>query len=158
MIITRAGMLDLPGIVELEQSGFGADRWSEESWRSELGGGDDRFVIAARTVDGAVLGVATFQAVAQVADLHRVVVHPEARGQGFGRALVTAGCDWAMTTGARRMLLEVATDNVPALGLYRALGFHDVAVRKDYYSTGRDALVMERDLIEVDEWHLAGLL
>lgn len=157
MIITRGGLLDLPDIVQIETAGFGARAWSEASWRAEFETAD-RLVLASRGVDGAVMGVAAFQAVAETADLHRVVVRPEARGQGIGRALVTAGCEWALTMGADRMLLEVASGNVPALAMYRSLGFGDIAIRRDYYGPGSDALVMAKDLVEIDEWQLAGLL
>lgn len=155
MIITRGQLVDLPEIVAIEQAGFASGAWSDTSWRGELEA-DDRLVLTARGFEGAVLGVAAFQSVAETADLNRVVVHPVARGQGLGRALVRAGCDWALTKGAERMVLEVDMDNAPALGLYRSLGFTDLALRKDYYGPGTDALVMERDLVEVDEWQLVG--
>jgi len=40
-------------------------------------------------------------------------------------------------------MLEVADTNAPALALYAATGFTEVARRRDYYGRGHDAVVME---------------
>lgn len=145
-VISSASPADLDAILELERTGFEpASQWSGESWTAELSG-TDRCVLVVR--DGARLaGVATFQVVAEVADLHRVVVAPEQRGRGIGRALIEAGMDWAAEQSAERMLLEVEHDNAPALVLYRRAGFAEIARRGDYYGAGRHALVMQKELI-----------
>ena len=39
--------------------------------------------------------------------------------------------------------LEVNKENIPAIKLYRKLGFKDVAIRKGYYN-GVDGILMER--------------
>lgn len=144
-VIDRAGAADLDAIMALERDGFDAGaRWSDASWRAELTG-PDRCVLVDR--DGTVVrGVATFQVVAEVADLHRVVVAPDRRGRGIARALVGAGLAWAAGRRARHVLLEVEHDNVAALALYRPLGFTELARRRDYYGAGRHALVMRREL------------
>lgn len=145
-VISSAIPADLDAIMALERAGFDVGaRWSEASWTAELSG-SDRCVLVVR--DGTRLaGVATFQAVADVADLHRVVVAPEERGRGIGRVLIEAGIDWAAEQCADRMLLEVEHDNAPAVALYHRLGFAELARRNDYYGAGRHALVMQKELI-----------
>ncbi|MFT4296823.1 MAG: GNAT family N-acetyltransferase [Micropruina sp.] len=154
---------DLDAVLALEDAGFDqAARWSRDSWAAELAGADRCVLVAvdaegsrrARPTDSRLLGVATVQLVAETADLHRVVVAPEQRGRGIGRALVEAGIAWAAQRQGRRMLLEVEHDNAPALALYRRLGFADLARRDDYYGTGRHALVLQRDLAGIAD--LAG--
>lgn len=53
-------------------------------------------------------------------------VVPEARGRGFGRAILASGIDLVRNTG--RASLEIAVDvaNFPALRLYEALGFAEM--------------------------------
>ena len=52
-----------------------------------------------------------------------VFVRREARGSGLGRALVSAAIERARERGCRRLELDTAEENVPALALYRSLGF-----------------------------------
>ena len=52
-------------------------------------------------------------------------------------------------TGVRRLLLEVAVDNHPAIALYGALGFVEAGRRRGYYRTAHgpaDALILARDI------------
>lgn len=155
MIITHARTDDLADIVGLERLGFDpTEQWSQEAWAEELAN-PDRYVLARLDADARIIGVATFGHVEEMADLHRVVVHPDARGRGIGASLVRAGLEWAAAVGAQRMLLEVRPDNEPAVGLYRRLGFEPVTTRRDYYGPGRDAVVMLRPLAHHDAWAVA---
>lgn len=148
MILARASLADLDAITALEGAGFDHASWSADAWRGEIEA-DDRLVLVARAlVDGAVIGVATVQTVLDVADLHRVVVRTDRRGEGIGRRLVRAGVEWAAARGARRMLLEVDVANVAARRLYDRLGFEPVSKRRDYYGPGLDAFVLGLELGE----------
>jgi ribosomal-protein-alanine N-acetyltransferase len=44
------------------------------------------------------------------------------------------------------MMLEVKTDNAAAIGLYESLGYSKLNIRKDYFGSGLDALVMRKEL------------
>lgn len=152
MIITTADANQLADIVALETIGFDAqEQWSEAAWAEELDS-SERYVLTRLDADNRVIAVATFSCVEGMADLLRVIVHPEARGKGVGASLVRAGLDWASAVGGRRMLLEVRPDNAAAVSLYRNLGFEQVSLRRDYYGPGRDALVMLRDIEHEDDW------
>lgn len=53
-----------------------------------------------------------------------IAVHPEAQGQGVGRALMQALCDWADDWGqVLRIELTVYVDNARAIALYQQFGF-----------------------------------
>jgi ribosomal-protein-alanine N-acetyltransferase len=157
--MTPATTADLDAVLALEECFDPGSRWSADAWLAELSGAD-RLVLASRPVELVETGlpegstdrparmdaVATFQVVADVADLHRILVAPRARGRGLATALVEAGCAWSVARGAGRMLLEVENDNVPALALYRRLGFVELHARRDYYGPGRTALVMQKRL------------
>ncbi|PKQ31545.1 MAG: ribosomal-protein-alanine N-acetyltransferase [Actinobacteria bacterium HGW-Actinobacteria-2] len=156
MIITHASAADLDGILALEQNGFDpAEQWSHALWADEIAA-PDHLVLTNSDADGQLQGVATFTVAEDMADLQRVVVHPRARGRGVGSSLVRAGLEWAEALGANRMLLEVRTDNLAAVALYRRLGFDQISCRRDYYGPGRDAYVMLRPLGEdEDVWALS---
>ena len=90
------------------------------------------------------------RAVAGEAEILTLAVEPAARRQGLALALVTAAAGAARMAGAQAMFLEVADDNVAAIGLYEAAGFTRAGVRRGYYDRGPqgyvDALVMRLDL------------
>jgi ribosomal protein S18 acetylase RimI-like enzyme len=48
---------------------------------------------------------------------------PAARGRGVGRLLMNTARDFALATGAKGLVLETATDNFTAQGLYESLGY-----------------------------------
>jgi len=55
--------------------------------------------------------------------LYDVVVHPERRGRGIGRAFCEAAMGWAASCGTRTMALQVLESNLAARNLYASLGF-----------------------------------
>jgi [ribosomal protein S18]-alanine N-acetyltransferase len=62
-----------------------------------------------------------------------MAILPEARGQGGGRALLTAVQDHARAMNAHKISLEVWTDNARAIALYAAAGFEVEGLRRDHY-------------------------
>ena len=60
-------------------------------------------------------------------EVAKMTVAEAARGTGLGRLLMQAGIDAANAAGARRLYLETNSSLGPALGLYRAMGFVDLA-------------------------------
>jgi len=48
---------------------------------------------------------------------------PAARGRGVGTLLMNTARDFALSTGAKGLVLETATDNVVAQRLYESLGY-----------------------------------
>ncbi len=67
---------------------------------------------------------------------------------GLGRSLVEGLTRAAKRAEAKKMFLEVACDNEPALSLYSKLGFEETGRRQDYYKradgTKVDAVTMTR--------------
>ncbi|MGW0607933.1 GNAT family N-acetyltransferase [Streptomyces sp. NPDC002640] len=61
------------------------------------------------------------------AELARLLVAPEDRGRGVGRALVRALLAGALEAGFDDVFLRVHPDNTPALRCYHAAGFRPVA-------------------------------
>jgi ribosomal-protein-alanine N-acetyltransferase len=146
--LVPARLDDLPAILRLEAEGFGPDeRWSERSWSGELLG-EGRTVLLARGAQPA--GVIALSTVGEVADLHRVVVAPASRRQGLGLRMVRAGLLAVRQLGARVVMLEVEYANLGAIALYQRLGFEQVRVRRDYYGSGRDALILR--LYDLETW------
>jgi RimJ/RimL family protein N-acetyltransferase len=73
-----------------------------------------------------------------------MVIVPEARGRGGGRALLDAVIEHARTGGAHKLELEVWTDNGRAIALYVSAGFEVEGLRRNHYGRLRSALIMAR--------------
>ena len=150
---------DLARVMEIERSAF-AHPWSEELVRRELSHEFSTVLLA--TADGepadlgggtgavpgeAILGFVVAWLVHDELHVLNVAVAPEARRHGVARALLDEAEGRGRAQGARVAMLEVRRSNAPAVGLYRARGYRDVAVRPHYYAEdGEDALVMDKEL------------
>jgi ribosomal-protein-alanine N-acetyltransferase len=84
------------------------------------------------------------------AELLTLAVHPKARRQGHGAALVVAFETEAAARGAAMAFLEVAASNGPARSLYAGLGYLPAGRRPGYYAPAGappvDALVLRKRL------------
>ena len=136
---------DLPQVMEIERLSFASDPWTPGLFLHELKLDFSRLHLA-RTADAArrLVGYACWWLVGDEVHILNLAVHPEARGSGAGRALVQRIVDDAVGHGATSVSLEVRPENAAALGLYRAMGFGQIGLRKNYYGRGEDAVIMER--------------
>jgi ribosomal-protein-alanine N-acetyltransferase len=75
-----------------------------------------------------------------------IAVMPEHRRRGIGYALVSKALEGMRLYNARQAFLEVRVSNMPAINLYKKLGFEVVKIIRGYYSDGEDAYVMSREL------------
>ncbi|HKM63375.1 MAG TPA: ribosomal protein S18-alanine N-acetyltransferase [Acidisphaera sp.] len=79
---------------------------------------------------------------ADEAEILMLAVAPGARRAGIGRRLVAAAMQAAAARGAAAMFLEVSASNTPAVRLYERAGFARVGLRRAYYQSGSDGLIM----------------
>ena len=92
------------------------------------------------------VGLLLARAAADEAEILTLAVLPRRRRRGIAGHLMAHLVAWAATVDATRLFLEVAEDNVAARALYERSGFSVAGHRKDYYSRGRDALLLVRVL------------
>jgi len=77
-------------------------------------------------------------------EVAKMTVAESQRGSGLGRQLMQACIDEGLRRGAHRLYLETNSSLAPALGLYRAMGFKDLAPCDTEYA--RCDVWMERPL------------
>jgi GNAT superfamily N-acetyltransferase len=68
-------------------------------------------------------GFRTYDQGEHVAEVRKMYVHPDQRGQGLGRRILNHLEQHAVGRGARKMLLETGALNVSAIRLYTAAGY-----------------------------------
>lgn len=72
-------------------------------------------------IDDVAVGLAVYEG--NFVGLFDIVVRPDSRGKGIGKALVTSLLAWSQQEGASTAYLQVVANNSPALALYDKLGF-----------------------------------
>ncbi|WP_085579875.1 MULTISPECIES: GNAT family N-acetyltransferase [unclassified Pseudomonas] len=86
-------------------------------------------IFIAQDADGQALGFVQLYPSFSSIDAHRtwllsdLFTTPAARGRGAGRLLMNTARDFAVQSGAKGLVLETATDNFTAQGLYESLGW-----------------------------------
>ena len=125
------------------------DPWSREFlWRILSTPGAFGFVAQESLSDiDTPVGFALVRMRGEECEILTVGVIPDARRRGVGRALLDSLARHAARRGATSMVLEVAEDNAPAIGLYQSLGLARVGRRPRYY---------RRDDVHVDALILRG--
>ena len=139
-------------IAALEKDLFGRGAWSEQSVRQEFHAPARTYLLdiegdAVQTADPVVRGYAGYWYDGDDAEIMTIGVGRPYQRQGIAAALLETLIVSARRQGAKRMLLEVRVDNVPALALYERFGFTRMGLRKRYYQPeGIDAYTMSLDL------------
>jgi ribosomal protein S18 acetylase RimI-like enzyme len=82
--------------------------------------------------EGAVAAVAYGALADRLLAVESVATIPAARGRGLARQAVSGLLAWGGAQGAEAAVLQVASDNAPALRLYAGLGFETVIYRYHY--------------------------
>ena len=79
-----------------------------------------------------------------------IYIHPDAHGQGIGKALLTRLIDDCTTLGYRQMVAVIGdSTNAGSVGLHRSCGFHHAGVLQAVgWKFGRwiDSVLMQRSL------------
>lgn len=128
-------------VIEIETLSFPIP-WTRRAFFFELTENDFAFYIVA-VINGRVVGYAGMWLVLDEAHITNVAMHPDYRGNGNGRALLTELLTRAAVLGAVRISLEVRVSNRAARDLYRSVGFIDMGTRRKYYSDNdEDAIIM----------------
>ncbi len=76
------------------------------------------------------------------AEITHLTVREDRRRQGVGETLINRAIAFCKTREVHDVTLEVRVSNTGAIALYEKKKFARVAIRKNYYSNGEDAVLM----------------
>jgi GNAT superfamily N-acetyltransferase len=128
--LRRAWRADRGAVLTLDASAF------DDFWRLELEGLSDalhatpavRFRIGEPAQHPGPVAYAITGRAGRRGYLQRVAVHPDARRQGWGRALVLDALRWLRRHDTQRALVNTQWENDAALALYESCGFRHLPV------------------------------
>lgn len=139
--LTAAHLL---GVAELESLCF-SEPWSAHALELLLS--DTQAVGFVCEQDGTVAAYGGMLITPFDGQITNVAVHPNARRQGLGTAILLSLLEEAARRNLESVSLEVRVSNTAAIALYERFGFAVAGKRKDFYRAPvEDALVMVREI------------
>uniref|UniRef100_A0A7C5V5B6 [Ribosomal protein bS18]-alanine N-acetyltransferase n=1 Tax=Caldicellulosiruptor owensensis TaxID=55205 RepID=A0A7C5V5B6_9FIRM len=139
-VIRRMTERDIDMVHEIEILSFSVP-WSKESFIDEVK--NENAIYYVYEEDSKVWGFAGMHNIVDEGHITNIAVHPQKRGQGIGRLLLSALISYAKENGLVGLTLEVRSKNYVAISLYKSLGFGQEGIRKNYYSDPPDdAIIM----------------
>jgi ribosomal protein S18 acetylase RimI-like enzyme len=116
----------IPTGIEIVQSDQFSDEWLEvhptPGIEKILSGCAATYLTVVR--DGQTIAACRIALTKGWSSITRVYVHQDFRGQGIGKAIVTAALEASFEQGATKAVLQVEANNAIAIGIYESLGFN----------------------------------
>mmetsp|Transcript_14050 Transcript_14050/g.36085 ORF Transcript_14050/g.36085 Transcript_14050/m.36085 type:complete len:156 (+) Transcript_14050:499-966(+) len=140
-MLREASIDDVHAIEDLQRASREADLWVGRKLVEEFDNHVASITVAVpeQSDSSSILAMALVWHIAGETQLLELCVGKAARKQGIAAALLKH----VWEAGSRgQMTLEVRASNIPAVSLYKKIGFETVGRRKGYYSDGEDALLM----------------
>ena len=132
---------DAPGIRALELEYF-SDAWGERDIFSAICT-EGAMCYSAVDEDGSIVAYVLGRIIAPEGEIYRIAVDEHHRRRGIGYRLLSFALKTERGRGLESTFLEVRSKNEAAIALYRAYGFEDIGIRKNYYKNPTDdAIVM----------------
>jgi len=127
-------------ICVIEEESFSTP-WSRGAFERELKS-DFAYYFAALDENGAVAGYCGLWHVVNEGHITNIAVKPGFRNRGVGSMLVEKLISFAVEKEMLGLTLEVRMGNRAAFALYNRYGFKPEGIRKEYYGSGEDAVIM----------------
>ena len=137
---------DIPRVHEIDVLSFSLP-WPEKSFQFELTQNPTTLAIVVDLVPpGATaitIGMVVVWILADEAHIATIAIHPQFRGHGIGKDLLTETLRQSVQRGAILATLEVREHNLIAQQMYTKFGFEVVGRRLKYYQdNNEDAILM----------------
>ena len=140
-MIRLLNFTDIDRVVELENNEIGSSLGSE-MLKSYV---DNHMCIAyVYEMDDMVIGYISCNFDGDVLEVCNICIDNKYQNQGLGTKLLDYALNEAKTKGAISSVIDVKHNNLRAIHVYEKLGYKRIHVRKGYYKTGEDAIVLQK--------------
>ena len=138
VVVRMATEADADAITGIEAMSFKTP-WSKEMVLSEMREPISHFFVA--LYQNEIIGYYGFLHILDELHILNVAVHPDYRGHGVGKKLISHLKKTAQEMSARAVTLEVRESNQAAIRLYEKAGFLSAGIRPHYYTDKENALI-----------------
>ena len=118
--------------------------WSKKQWNNEFK--KEGINVFGILLSNYLIGICVFHVVLDEAQINFFAVNSKFRKQGFGTHLMSYLIKECEKLNINKLFLEVSDTNSAAEKFYSRFDFLTVAIRKNYYKDGSDALLKEKKL------------
>jgi ribosomal-protein-alanine N-acetyltransferase len=137
---------DIPQVHKIDQLSFSLP-WPEKSYHFELTENPSTLALVAEIspYNSAllVIGMSVVWIIFDEAHIATIAIHPDFRGNGYGKRLLAETLQRSIQRGAHMATLEVREGNTVAQQMYHEFGFTIVGRRVHYYrDNNEDAIMM----------------
>ncbi len=143
-MIRPAALKDLNALERIENCSFDSDRFSRRSFRYLLTKANAATLVEEK--NGVVRGYAMllFNTGTSLARLYSYAVDPAYRNKRIGSRLVQAAEKLAQENDCVTLRLEIRTDNIASINLFKKNGYRYLESVPDYYEDHTEALRFEK--------------
>ena len=143
MEIRRSKPDDVTAICQMEMNIF-SDPWGEKDIFSYIC--SERGMCFTALEDSRPIAYIIGSKIPPEAEIYRIAVREDKRQRGTGYRLLSYALKTERGSGVETVFLEVRESNLPARALYRAYGFTEISIRKNYYQNPvENAVIMIKD-------------
>jgi ribosomal-protein-alanine N-acetyltransferase len=140
---------DLPQVLELDHVCLGG-MWTLDGYQREIESPNS--LLISLELENHIIGLGCMWAILEECHIVLLAVHPDYQGQGLGKLLICSLLKDAVDRKLEHATLEVKANNNKAIALYQKFGFKQAGLRKKYYPTGEDALILWRSQLHFPQF------
>ena len=118
------------------------DFWTESILKDEILSDSSYYIVARFQND--IIGFAGLKFLLDEAHITNIATRKKKKKNGVGSKLLEGLINRAKEEASVLITLEVNTENLPAINLYKKYGFEILGVRKKYYDNKFDAYIMTK--------------
>ena len=140
--ISRMTLSDLESIKDILENEFD-NFWNYSILKSELENPNSIYFVI--KIQDKIIGFVGLLVVFDIVDITNIVIKKDNRGNGYSSALLEYIINYCKYNNLSQINLEVNTNNIIAINLYKKFNFVQVGYRKNYYKN-EDALLFTKML------------
>lgn len=138
---------DLENILEIETESS-PNPWKQSFFEAELSGRFSTFLVSHDPSNEEISGFLIFRTVDRISEITNIAVRPSRRREGIALQLISRLVEDLKKGGTEAVFLEVRSENVPAIRLYKKAGFVSAGKRNNYYNSPKDdALIFKLESV-----------
>ena len=142
----KARLKHIDFIYNLESETLPLDVYSKDAIKENLKN-KSMINIIAKVNDSELIGYGCLSYFDNEGELLKLSIKKLYQKNGYGRLLLAKIIHESKLKGIDKIFLEVRESNLNAISFYKKFGFNLLNTRKEYYSDGTNALIMEYDIL-----------